>query len=156
MGQKVHPAGLRLGITNTWKSRWLVKKNFKELLLEDLKIRNYISKRLSNAGISKIEIERAGNKVRVMIHTAKPGMIIGRKGTEVEEIKKGLEKITGNKQIMIDPVEIHKPEIDAQLTSENIARFIFQELSLKINGEGCHLSEVEICESENTSVVYFE
>jgi len=121
MGHKINPEGIRIGIIRTWKSKWLSKKNFKELLLEDFKIRKYIKNKLYSAGISKIEIERAGQKAIVKIYTAKPGMIIGRKGTEVEVLKKELEKITG-KQMLIDPVEVKRPELDAQLVSENVAQ----------------------------------
>ncbi|MCX8094019.1 MAG: 30S ribosomal protein S3 [Candidatus Goldbacteria bacterium] len=130
MGQKVHPEGLRLGIIKDWKSKWVAKKNFKDILLEDHKIRKFIKDRLYTAGISKIEIERAGNKAIVKIYTAKPGMIIGKKGTEVEEIRKELEKMTG-KQILIEPREIQKPEIDAQLIAENIAQQIEKRVSYR-------------------------
>ncbi len=130
MGQKVHPEGLRLGITKDWKSKWVAKKNFKDILLEDYKMRNFIKDRLYNAGISKIEIERAGNKAIVKIYTAKPGMIIGKKGIEVEEIRKELEKMTG-KQILIEPREVQKPEIEAQLIAENIAQQIEKRVSYR-------------------------
>ena len=130
MGQKVHPEGLRIGVIKNWKSKWLAKKNFKELLLEDHEIRNFIKERLYNAGISKIEIERAGNKAILKIFTAKPGMIIGRKGAEVEELRKELEALTG-KQILIEPKEIQKPEIEAQLISENIAQQLEKRVSYR-------------------------
>jgi small subunit ribosomal protein S3 len=130
MGHKVHPEGLRLGITKTWKSRWLAKKNFKDLLLEDRDIRKYIKERLSNAGISHIEIDRAGQKAIIKIFTSKPGMIIGRKGTEVEDLRKDLEKITG-KQMLIDPVEIQRPETEAQLVAENIAQQLEKRISYR-------------------------
>jgi small subunit ribosomal protein S3 len=130
MGQKVHPEGLRLGIIKDWKSKWVAGKNFKDILLEDVKIRKFIKDRLYNAGISKIEIERAGNKAIVKIYTAKPGMIIGKKGIEVEEIRKELEKMTG-KQILIEPREVQKPEIEAQLIAENIAQQIEKRVSYR-------------------------
>lgn len=130
MGQKVHPEGLRLGIIKDWKSKWVAGKNFKDLLLEDVKIRKFIKDRLYNAGISKIEIERAGNKAIVKIYTSKPGMIIGKKGVEVEEIRKTLEKMTG-KQILIEPREVQKPEIEAQLIAENIAQQIEKRVSYR-------------------------
>jgi small subunit ribosomal protein S3 len=131
MGQKINPSGLRLGITHTWKSRWMAKKkNFKDILLEDLQIRKFIKDKLENAGVSKIEIERAGNKARVMIHASKPGMIIGKKGTEVEVLRKELEAMT-KKQIMIDPIEIQNPEVDAQLVSENIAKQLEKRVSYR-------------------------
>ncbi len=123
MGQKVHPEGLRLGINKNWKSRWVSKKSFKEFLMEDQAIRKYIKENLKNAGISKVEIERAGSKAIVRIYTSKPGLIIGKKGIEVEGLKKELEEMT-KKQILIEPVEVAKPEIDAQLIAENIARQI--------------------------------
>lgn len=130
MGQKVHPEGLRLGIIKDWKSKWVVKKNFKDILLEDYKIRDFVKDRLYSAGISKIEIDRAGNKAVVKIYTAKPGMIIGKKGIEVEEIRKELEKMTG-KQILIEPREVQKPEIEAQLIAENIAQQIEKRVSYR-------------------------
>ncbi|MBP7792795.1 MAG: 30S ribosomal protein S3 [Candidatus Goldbacteria bacterium] len=130
MGQKVHPEGLRLGIIKDWKSKWVAKKNFKDLLYEDFKIRDFIKARLYNAGISKIEIERAGNKAIVKIYTSKPGMIIGKKGIEVEEIRKELEKMTG-KQILIEPKEVLKPEIEAQLIAENVAQQIEKRVSYR-------------------------
>ncbi|MFP4465755.1 MAG: 30S ribosomal protein S3 [Candidatus Goldiibacteriota bacterium] len=130
MGQKVHPEGLRIGIIKTWKSKWVAKKNFKDLLAEDLQIRAYIKKKLYRAGISKIEIERAGQKAIVRIHTAKPGMVIGRKGAEVEGLKKGLEKITG-KQMLIEPVEIQRPEIEAQLVAENVAQQLVKRIAYR-------------------------
>jgi len=128
MGQKVHPEGLRLGINKDWKSKWLSKKDYKRLFLEDLKIKKYIMERLEHGGISKIEIERAGSKARIKIHTSKPGVIIGKKGTEVEDMKRELEDITG-KQILIDPIEVKKPEIDAVLVADNIARQIEKRVS---------------------------
>jgi small subunit ribosomal protein S3 len=130
MGHKVNPEGLRIGIIKTWKSKWLSKKNFKELLLEDYKIRGYIKQKLYSAGISKIEIERAGQKAIVKIFTAKPGMIIGRKGAEVEVLKAGLEKLTG-KQMLIEPVEVHRPEVEAQLVAENVAQQLEKRVSYR-------------------------
>jgi small subunit ribosomal protein S3 len=130
MGHKINPEGLRIGIIRGWKSKWVAKKNFKELLLEDVKIREYIKTQLYSAGISKIEIERAGNKAIVKIFTAKPGMIIGRKGAEVEVLRKKLEKITG-KSILIEPKEVHRPEADAQLVSENVAQQLEKRISYR-------------------------
>jgi small subunit ribosomal protein S3 len=109
-----------LGIIKTWDSRWFAKKEYAAFLHEDLSIRNLIKSNLFHAGVSKVEIERAGQKVRVIIHTARPGIIIGKKGSEVDKLKKDLEMFTG-KQIAIDIKEIRKPEIDAQLVAENIA-----------------------------------
>lgn len=120
MGQKVHPIGLRLGIIKTWDSRWFSQKNYSALLHEDLKIRKIVKERLMHAGVSKIEIERAGQKAKINIHTARPGIIIGKKGAEVDKLKKDLEVMTG-KQMYINIQEIRRPELDAQLVSENIA-----------------------------------
>lgn len=120
MGQKTHPIGIRLGITRTWDSRWYLKKGYANQLLEDLAIKKEIKTKLFHAGVSKIEIERAGQKIRVIIHTARPGIIIGKKGSEVEKLRKDLELMSG-KQAMVDIKEIRKPEVDAQLVAENIA-----------------------------------
>jgi small subunit ribosomal protein S3 len=120
MGQKVHPIGFRLGIIKTWDSRWFSQKNYAALLHEDLKIRKIVKERLMHAGVSKIEIERAGQKAKINIHTARPGIIIGKKGAEVDKLKKDLETMTG-KQIYINIQEIRRPELDAQLVAENIA-----------------------------------
>lgn len=120
MGQKVNPHGLRVGIIKDWEAKWYAKKDYSELLLEDIKLRRYIKKRLFAAGISKVEIERAANRVKVSIHTAKPGIVIGRGGTEVEVLRKDLEKMTG-KNINVNIVEIKTPELNAQLVAENVA-----------------------------------
>jgi small subunit ribosomal protein S3 len=120
MGQKVHPIGFRLGVIKTWDSRWYAKKNYASLLHEDIKIRNIVKERLTHAGVSKIEIERAGQKAKINIHTARPGIIIGKKGAEVDKLKKDLEAMTG-KQMFINIQEIRRPELEAQLVAENIA-----------------------------------
>ncbi len=120
MGQKVHPVGFRLGVIKTWDSRWYSKKNYAPLLHEDIKIRRIVKERLMHAGVSKIEIERAGQKAKINIHTARPGIIIGKKGAEVDKLKKDLETLTG-KQIYINIQEIRRPELEAQLVAENIA-----------------------------------
>ncbi len=120
MGQKVHPIGFRLGVIKTWDSRWYSKKNYAPLLHEDIKIRKIVKERLMHAGVSKIEIERAGQKAKINIHTARPGIIIGKKGAEVDKLKKDLEILTG-KQIYINIQEIRRPELEAQLVAENIA-----------------------------------
>ncbi len=121
MGQKVHPKGLRIGIIRDWEGKWFSdKKNYSTLLLEDVKIRKYIKKKLFMAGISRIQIERAANRVKVSIHTAKPGIVIGRGGTEVENLRKQLERLSG-KQVNVNIVEIKVPELDAQLVAENVA-----------------------------------
>ena len=124
MGHKTHPVGNRIGIIRTWESRWILKQGYAEQLHEDLRIRKHIKGKLYHAGISKIEIERVGEregqKVRIAIHTARPGIIIGKKGAEVERLKKDLEAMIG-KQVAIDIKEVRKPELDAQLVAENIA-----------------------------------
>lgn len=120
MGQKVHPIGFRLGVIKTWESKWYAEGDFAKLLHEDLKLRNYLKKRLYHAGISKIEMERAANKAKINIFAARPGIIIGKKGSEVEALKKELAKLT-DKEVFINIQEVRKPEIDAQLVAENVA-----------------------------------
>lgn len=120
MGQKTHPIGQRLGIIKTWDSKWFARKNYKDLLYEDLVVQKYIKSKLFHAGVPKIEIERTGQKIKAAIHTARPGIIIGKKGAEVEKLKKDLETMTG-REMSIDIKEIRKPELDAQLVAENIA-----------------------------------
>jgi small subunit ribosomal protein S3 len=130
LGQKVHPHGLRVGIIKDWDSRWYSKKEFPDLLLEDYELRKYIKKKLYNSGVSKIEIERAANRARITINTAKPGMVIGKGGSGVEELKKELEKISG-RQISINIMEIRNPDIDAQLVAENIASQLERRISFR-------------------------
>jgi small subunit ribosomal protein S3 len=120
LGQKTHPIGIRLGIIKTWDSRWYIKKGYSGQLIEDITIRRTLKEKLFHAGVPKIEIERAGQNIRVIIHTARPGIIIGKKGSEVEKLRKDLKLMTG-KEVAIDIKEIRKPEIDAQLVAENIA-----------------------------------
>jgi small subunit ribosomal protein S3 len=120
MGHKTHPIGYRLGFNRTWSSRWYAGKDFAKLLHQDLQIRKMVKEKLYHAGVAKIDIERSGDQTRVIIHTARPGIIIGRKGAEVDKLKATLEKQYGN-QVYITVKEIKKPELDAQLVSENIA-----------------------------------
>ncbi|MDE3017494.1 MAG: 30S ribosomal protein S3 [Nitrospirota bacterium] len=120
MGQKTHPVGYRLGYTRTWSSRWYADKEFAKLLHQDIQIRKVVKAKLYHAGVAKVEIERSGDQTRVIIHTARPGIIIGRKGAEVDKLKAMLEKQYGT-QVYITVKEIKKPELDAQLVSENIA-----------------------------------
>jgi small subunit ribosomal protein S3 len=120
MGQKTHPYGFRLGVTKTWRSRWFAKQDYAKLLREDLELRESLKDRLKAAGISSIEVDRPGNKLRITIHTSRPGIIIGRKGAEIEKLKGDLAKKT-NREVFIDIQEVHKPELDAQLVSESIA-----------------------------------
>lgn len=120
MGQKVHPKGLRVGIIRDWESNWYADKNYEELLHEDLKLRNFIKGKLFQAGISAVEIERAANRIKISIHTAKPGIVIGRGGTEVEALRKTLEQMT-NKKVNLNIVEVKRPELSSQLVAEAIA-----------------------------------
>jgi len=121
LGQKVHPIGLRLGIVKTWDSRWYAdKKLYASYILEDHKLRRYIKKKLFHAGISRIEIERSSKRVRLRIYTARPGIVIGKKGSEIAQLKKELEKQV-NHEVFIDIQEVRKPEINAQLVAENVA-----------------------------------
>ncbi len=120
MGQKVHPVGLRLGINRTWNSRWFAGSDFASLVIEDNEIRRFLKKRLNQAGVSRIEIERAANKVKLRIYTSRPGIIIGKRGAEIENLKKEIEtKI--KREVFIDIKEVRRPELEAQLVAENIA-----------------------------------
>ncbi|UCD85042.1 MAG: 30S ribosomal protein S3 [Deltaproteobacteria bacterium] len=130
MGQKVHPVGFRLGISKTWESHWYAEKDFSRLLHEDIKIRKYIKKRLQHAGISKITIERAAQKVKVNIYTARPGIIIGKRGTEVENLKGDLEKMT-DRELYLNIQEVRKAEMDSQLVAENIALQLERRVSFR-------------------------
>ncbi|HQE05369.1 MAG: 30S ribosomal protein S3 [Tepidanaerobacteraceae bacterium] len=130
MGQKIHPHGLRVGIIKDWDSRWYSEKDFADQLLEDYKIRQYIKKKLYQAGISRIEIERAAKRIRVTVNTAKPGMVIGKGGSGVDELKAELEQMT-DKQVSINVVEIKNPDIDAQLVAENIASQLERRISFR-------------------------
>jgi small subunit ribosomal protein S3 len=131
MGQKVHPYGFRLGYTKPWKSRWFAERDYDKQLHEDVKLKSELKEKLKSAGVSSIEIERPGNKLRVIIKTARPGIIIGRKGAEIDKLKAELQKRLdgkngkdskgGGKEVFVDIQEVHKPELDAQLVSESIA-----------------------------------
>ena len=120
MGQKVHPIGFRLGFNKTWRSRWYAEKDYANLLHEDLALKKDLKKRFAHAGVSRIEIERAANKLKITIYTSRPGIIIGRKGQEVDKLKAEVQKNTG-KEVFINIQEILKPELDAQLVSESVA-----------------------------------
>ncbi len=120
MGQKVHPYGFRLGFNKTWHSRWYADKKYGELVHEDITLRRKLKKRLSHAGISKVEIERAANKLKINIHTSRPGIIIGRRGSEVDKLRDDIQKQTG-REVFINIMEIQKPELDATLVAESIA-----------------------------------
>lgn len=132
MGQKVNPHGLRVGIIKDWDSRWYASdKDFSDLLIEDKKIREYLKKRLFLSGISKIEIERTANKVKININTAKPGMVIGKGGSGIEAVRKEVEKLVGNKSVSININEVKVPELDAQLVAENIAAQLEKRISFR-------------------------
>ena len=130
MGQKVSPVGLRIGVIRDWESRWYADKDFATLLHEDLRIRKYVKGRLKDAAVSAIEIERAANRVNVTVHTAKPGMVIGKGGQEVEVLRKTLTEMTG-KRVHININEIKKPDLDATLVAENIARQLENRISFR-------------------------
>ena len=130
MGQKVTPIGLRLGGVKTWKSLWFSEKNYSELLHEDIRIRRYLKQKLYHAGISRIEIERAANKAKVNIYAARPGIIIGKKGSEIEKLKKDLEQVSSS-DIIINILEVRKPEIDAQLVAENVAQQLERRIAFR-------------------------
>jgi len=120
MGQKTHPYGFRLGVTKTWRSRWFAKQDYAKLLEEDLDLKDELRKRLKAAGVSSVEVDRPGNKLRITIRTSRPGIIIGRKGAEIEKLKSELAKRT-KREVFIDIQEVSKPDVDAQLVSESIA-----------------------------------
>lgn len=130
MGQKVNPVGLRIGIIRDWESKWYADKDYAVLLHEDIKVREYIAKRLNDASVSKVEIERAANRINVSVHTAKPGMVIGKGGTEVEALRKALNQLTG-KRVHINIIEIKRANLDAKLVAENIARQLENRVSFR-------------------------
>ncbi|MEQ8176152.1 MAG: 30S ribosomal protein S3 [Syntrophomonadaceae bacterium] len=130
MGQKVHPKGFRMGIIRDWDSNWYADREYTDLLHEDYKVRNYIKTRFYAAGVSRVEIQRTGNRMRITIHTAKPGIIIGRGGTEVENLKVSLNNMTG-KNVNINIQEIRKPELDAQIVAENMAQQLEKRVSFR-------------------------
>lgn len=130
MGQKVNPIGLRVGIIRDWEAKWYAEKDYADLLHEDLKIRKFLETRLADAAVSKIEIERAANRVNVTVHTAKPGMVIGKGGTEVEALRKELTKLSA-KRVHINIVEIKRADLEAKLVAENIARQLENRVSFR-------------------------
>ncbi|OEH93194.1 30S ribosomal protein S3 [Bacillus solimangrovi] len=130
MGQKVNPIGLRIGVIRDWESKWYAGKDYADLLHEDIKVREYLEKRLTDASVSKIEIERAANRLNVAIHTAKPGMVIGKGGSEVEALRKALNELTG-KRVHINILEIKRADLDATLVAENIARQLENRVSFR-------------------------
>ena len=130
MGQKVHPIGFRLGTTKTWSSRWFAEKDYAKLLHEDLEICRLVKEKLAHAGIAKVEVERMGQKARVTVHTARPGIVIGRRGTEVDQLRAELEKLSDN-EIYIVVQEIKNPELNAQLVAENISHQLTRNVSFR-------------------------
>ena len=130
MGQKVNPYGIRLGINKTWSSRWFSKNEYTKLLHQDLKIKDYVEKKLKNASISKISIERAAKKLRISIYSSRPGIIIGKKGADIETLKNDLSKMS-NLEVFLDIKEVRKPEVEAKLVAENIASQLEKRISFR-------------------------
>ncbi len=130
MGQKINPVGFRLGINRTWDSRWFAEKNYSTLLHEDIRIRDFLRKKLAAAGVSKIVIERPAKKARVTIHTARPGVVIGRKGQDIEKLRREIAAMT-TADVHLNIIEIRKPEVDAQLVAENVAQQMERRVSIR-------------------------
>jgi len=130
LGQKVHPIGFRLGINRNWDSRWFAGKDYSHFVLEDYRIRKFLKKRVFQAGVAKIEIERAANKVRIRMHTARPGIVIGKKGAEIEKLKRDLEKEI-KREVIIDIQEVRKAEVEAQLVAENVALQLVRRIAFR-------------------------
>ncbi|MBC8176838.1 MAG: 30S ribosomal protein S3 [Deltaproteobacteria bacterium] len=130
MGQKVHPVSFRLGINRSWDSKWFANKEYSDFVFEDFNIRKFLKKKLLQAGVSRIEIERAANKVRIRIHAARPGIIIGKKGVEIERLKSELEKMI-KKDAILDIQEVRKAEVDAQLVAENVAMQLVRRIAFR-------------------------
>ena len=136
MGQKVNPHGLRVGIIKDWDSRWYAEEDFADYLVEDYNIRKFLKKKLYSSGISKVEIERASDRVKIIIFTAKPGIVIGKGGAEIEKVKKDLAKVT-DKKVVLDIREIKRPDRDAQLVAENIAQQLENRISFRRAMKSC-------------------
>ncbi len=130
MGQKVHPIGFRLGVIRSWDSKWYEEKNYAKWLHEDIKLREFVKEKLGQAGISRIEIERAANKVKINVHTARPGIVIGKRGAGIETIKKDVQGLTQN-EVYLNVVEVRKAETDAQLVAENIATQLVRRIAFR-------------------------
>lgn len=130
MGQKVHPIGFRLGIHRNWDSRWFAGKDYSRFVLEDYKIRRFLKEKVFQAGVSRIEIERAASKVRIRMHTARPGIVIGKKGAEIEKLKRELEHMI-KREVIIDIQEVRKAEVDAQLVAENVALQLVRRIAFR-------------------------
>jgi len=131
VGQKVHPYGFRLGVNKTWVSKWCVRRDFPSLLMEDIKLRGHVKKTLAHAGISKVEVERSADRVRVSIHTARPGIIIGKKGSEVDRLKEDLQKMISGKRISLEIKEVRRAELDANLVAQNVALQLEKRISFR-------------------------
>ena len=136
MGQKVNPHGLRVGVIKDWSSKWYAEGNFADLLVEDYNIRKFLKKKLYSAGIAKIEIERASDRVKVIVYTAKPGVVIGKGGSEIEKVKAELQKMT-DKKVIVDIKEVKRPDKDAQLVAENIAQQLENRISFRRAMKSC-------------------
>ena len=131
MGQKVHPYGFRLGVNKTWVSKWCLRRDFPSLLMEDIKLRGYVKRTLAHAGISKVEVERSADRVRVSIHTARPGIIIGKKGLEVDRLKEDLQKMISGKRVSLEIKEVRRAELDANLVAQNVALQLEKRISFR-------------------------
>lgn len=131
MGQKIHPTGFRLGVIRDWDSRWFFPRDFTTHLHQDLAIREMIKKRFAHAGVSRIQIERAAKRVKVTIHTARPGIVIGRKGAEIEKLREDLDKMASGSQVSINIEEVKRPDLDAQLVAENVANQLMRRISFR-------------------------
>ncbi len=142
MGQKVNPIGFRVGGIKTWRSQWFSEKNYSDLIHEDIKIRKYLKKKLYHAGVSRVEIERAANKAKVNIYAARPGIIIGKKGSEIEKLRKDLEKVSQS-EIIINILEVRKPEVDAQLVAENVALQLERRVAFRRAMKKCVMSSLK-------------
>ncbi|MCB0358881.1 MAG: 30S ribosomal protein S3 [Bdellovibrionales bacterium] len=130
MGQKVHPLGFRLGVTETWRSRWYKKRGYAEQLHRDFFLRDFVSKRLAGAGISRVEIERAANRVKINVRTARPGLVIGKKGKDIEDLRAELRRIVG-RDVTINIIEVRKPDLDAALVAQNVANQLVRRVSFR-------------------------
>ncbi|MBP9014983.1 MAG: 30S ribosomal protein S3 [Candidatus Atribacteria bacterium] len=131
MGQKVNPIGLRLGIIKDWQSRWYTENKFKNYLIEDLKIRREVKNRFYHSGVSQVQVERLANQIKIIVKTSRPGIVIGRKGSEVEKLRQDIQNLTGNQNIQISVEEVSIPELDAQLVAENVASQIERRVSYR-------------------------
>ena len=156
MGQKVNPHGLRVGVIKDWDSKWYAEDKFADYLVEDHKIRTFLKKKLYSAGVSKIEIERASDRVKIIIYTAKPGVVIGKGGAEIEKVKKELQQFT-DKKLVVDIKEIKRPDKDAQLVAENIALQLENRISFRRAMKSCMSSNNEIRSTwyQNSSIRSF-